>query len=42
MNIREATVQDFEKIWPIFRKIVSIGDTYAYSPDTSKANALKI
>ena len=38
-NIRLATDQDFEKIWPIFNKITSAADTYAYSADTSKSQA---
>ena len=42
MNIREATEEDFDEIWPIFHEVVSIGDTYAYPPDTSKEEALKI
>ena len=42
MNIREATEEDFDEIWPIFHEVVSIGDTYAYPPETSKDNALKI
>ena len=42
MNIREATELDFDEIWTIFHEVVSIGDTYAYPPDTSKQDALKI
>ncbi len=42
MNIREATQADFEKIWLIFHEIVSLGETYAYSTDTTKSEALKI
>ena len=42
MKIREVNEGDFDQIWPIFREIVSIGDTYAYSPDTSKQEALEI
>ena len=42
MNIREATEKDFEKIWPIFHEIVSLGETYAYSRSTTKNEALKI
>lgn len=39
MKIREATEVDFEKIWPIFHEIVSVGETYAYSRNTSKEEA---
>jgi len=42
MNIREATVQDFENIWPIFDEIVSAGETYAYDPQTTKEDAFNI
>ena len=42
MNIREATEEDFDEIWPIFSEVVSIGDTYAYPQDTSKQEALNI
>ena len=42
MNIREATEEDFDEIWPIFHEVVSVGDTYAYPSDTSKEDALKI
>ena len=42
MNIREATEQDFEAIWPIFHEIVSAGETYGYSQSTTKDDARKI
>lgn len=42
MNIREALESDFERIWPIFHEIVSAGETYAYSQDTTKEQALNI
>lgn len=42
MNIREATSEDFERIWPIFHEIVAAGETYAYPRDTRKDQALKI
>ncbi len=42
MNIREATREDFEKIWPIFHQIAAAGETYAYSRDTTKEQAVKI
>lgn len=42
MNIREVKEKDFEQIWPIFRDIVSAGDTYAYSRSTTKEEALQI
>lgn len=42
VEIRKATESDFDAIWPIFKEIVSVGDTYAYERDTSKEKALKI
>ena len=42
MNSREATVEDFDEIWPIFHEIVSAGDTYAYGVDTTRAEAIQI
>ena len=42
MNIREATTEDFEKIWPIFHEIAAAGETYAYARDTTKEQAVKI
>ena len=42
MNIREATKDDWESIWPIFHQIIATGDTYAYETDTSKQQAEKI
>jgi len=41
MNIREASENDFDNIWPIFHEIVSAGQTYAYSQDTTKEQALR-
>jgi L-amino acid N-acyltransferase YncA len=42
INIREAAETDFEQIWPIFHEIVSAGQTYAYSVDTSMEDAKRI
>jgi L-amino acid N-acyltransferase YncA len=42
MNIREATSEDFDQIWPIFHEIVAAGDTYAYAPDATREQALKL
>ena len=42
MTIREAVKADFDAIWPIFREIVTAGDTYAYATDTTKEQASKI
>lgn len=37
--IRKATDQDFGGIWDIFHQVVKAGDTYTYSPDTTKEEA---
>jgi len=40
--IREASDTDFEEIWPIFHKIVSVGDTYAYPQTTTREEAFRL
>jgi len=40
--IREASDTDFEEIWPIFHKIVSAGDTYAYPQNTTREEAFRL
>lgn len=42
MNIREATREDFDQIWPIFHEIAVTGETYAYPRDISREEAQKI
>ncbi len=42
IDIREASPEDFEVIWPIFKEIVSAGDTYAYPSNTTKTEAFNI
>ncbi len=42
MLIRAAVSEDSEAIWSIFHEVVSAGDTYAYAPDTSRSEALRI
>ena len=42
MNIRAATREDFDQIWPLFHEIVATGDTYAYPRDITKEHALAI
>lgn len=38
--IRPADPTDHEPIWTIFRAVVAGGDTYAYPPEISRADAL--
>ncbi len=42
MNIREATNEDFDRIWPIFHEIVAAGETYGFPRDTTKGQAFGI
>jgi L-amino acid N-acyltransferase YncA len=42
MNIREATKEDWDLVWPIFHEIVKAGDTYAYEKNTTKDQAENI
>ena len=41
-HIRSAEARDREAIWQIFRDVVAEGTTYAYPPDTSRAEALRL
>jgi L-amino acid N-acyltransferase YncA len=40
MEIRTATSADRDAIWNIFNEIVAAGDTYAFDPNMSRAEAL--
>ena len=42
MEIREATVSDWEQIWPFFRRIVRAAETYAYDPEMAEGDAREI
>ena len=42
MSIREATAEDFDRIWPMFKEIAAAGETYAYSRDITKEQAVKL
>ena len=39
MEIRIATTDDFTEIWPLFRAVISSGDTYVFTPDTPEQDA---
>ncbi len=39
--IREFRHEDLEQMWPIFHSVVSGGDTYDFSPDTTKEEAFQ-
>lgn len=42
MTIREARPEDWEAIWPFFRRIVAAGETYAYDRDMSEPEARRM
>lgn len=42
VTIREAQEPDCDDIWAIFHEVVSKGDTYAFSPETERREALEI
>jgi L-amino acid N-acyltransferase YncA len=33
LRIRELEAGEFDRVWPIFREVVSAGETYTYPPD---------
>ncbi|MER6710241.1 MULTISPECIES: GNAT family N-acetyltransferase [unclassified Streptomyces] len=39
MLIREATADDWPRIWPFWHRIVAAGETYAWDPGTSEEEA---
>jgi L-amino acid N-acyltransferase YncA len=42
MHIREATIADFDQIWPIFQSIVAAGETYTYPRDSTRELAISL
>jgi ribosomal protein S18 acetylase RimI-like enzyme len=42
MILREATSEDFDRIWPLFHEIVAAGETYAYARDIGKDEAKRL
>jgi L-amino acid N-acyltransferase YncA len=39
MTIRQATEEDFEALWLIFRAVIATGSTYVFAPETSREDA---
>jgi len=39
VRVRTAEAEDWPSIWPIWRDVVSRGDTYAWLPDTTEPDA---
>ena len=42
LEIREARPEDWTAIWPFFHEIVAAGETYAYDPRMSEAEARRM
>ena len=42
VQIREYTHADWPQIWPIFREVVTAGETYAYDPGWSSEEARNV
>ena len=42
MTIRDARPEDWEAIWPFFRRIVAAGETYAYERDMSEPESRRM
>lgn len=42
LTIRPARDADWPAIWPIFAAVVAGGDTYAFAPDTTEAEARRL
>jgi L-amino acid N-acyltransferase YncA len=42
VRIRDYIDSDWPSIWPIFREVVTAGDTYAYDPDWSSKQAREV
>lgn len=40
INIRKAIKKDYDRIWEIISLVISKGDTYVFSPDSSKEKML--
>jgi ribosomal protein S18 acetylase RimI-like enzyme len=40
IEIRKAAPQDHDEIWNIIKEVISFGDTYVFSPDSSKEKML--
>lgn len=42
IQIRTATPEDFDQIWPIFHAVVAVGETYTYPRDTNQEQAKQL
>lgn len=39
-RVRTVVPADWDAVWAVFHEVVALGDTYAYSPDTTRVDAL--
>jgi L-amino acid N-acyltransferase YncA len=42
MLIREATADDWPRIWPFWHRVVAAGETYTWDPETSEEDAREL
>ncbi len=42
LSIRPARAPDRDGVWRVFHEVVSAGDTYAWPPDTTREEAMKL
>jgi L-amino acid N-acyltransferase YncA len=42
VRIRDATEDDWPRIWPVFREVVQAGETYAYDANLSSEQARRL
>jgi len=42
MSIREASKDDFERVWPIIREVAAAGETYGFPRDLDPARAMAL
>ncbi|WP_422359845.1 GNAT family N-acetyltransferase [Reichenbachiella sp.] len=42
MNIRKATLRDYDAVWNIFSAVIQTGDTYVFDPETPVEDLQKL
>ncbi|MGP2442244.1 GNAT family N-acetyltransferase [Streptomyces sp. JW3] len=42
MPIREATADDWPRVWPFWHRVVAAGETYAWDPETAEEDARRL
>jgi len=41
IQIRKATIIDYEEVWKLFQKVIQTGDTYVFNPKSPKSDLKK-